>query len=193
MTFTVDWSQTRGYWADMFADYGLPGQADLHFLEIGCFEGRTTLWLLENVLTDPTCLITVIDTFQGSPEFEHMGVDGDSLDRFTENLADFIMDGKVIVRQGESRDVLRTIPVEPRYDFIYVDGSHYADDVHEDATLAWTLLKPGGVMVFDDYMWGLEGQEEWERPRQGIDDFMSEHIDELEVRHCHYQLVVEKK
>ncbi len=32
---------------------------------------------------------------------------------------------------------------------IYVDGSHKARDVIADAVLAWALLRPGGILIFD--------------------------------------------
>jgi predicted O-methyltransferase YrrM len=34
-----------------------------------------------------------------------------------------------------------------------VDASHQAADVLADAVLAFQLLKPGGVIAFDDYIW----------------------------------------
>ena len=37
-------------------------------------------------------------------------------------------------------------------DLIYIDGSHLAKDVLSDAILSWKLLKPSGVMIFDDYL-----------------------------------------
>ena len=32
---------------------------------------------------------------------------------------------------------------------MYIDGSHAARDVISDAVLAWALLRPGGVLIFD--------------------------------------------
>lgn len=48
---------------------------------------------------------------------------------------------------------MTTLPLidEKRYDFIYVDGNHSADGVYHDMTLAWAALKPGGMMLVDDY------------------------------------------
>ena len=34
---------------------------------------------------------------------------------------------------------------------IYVDGSHRADDVMIDAIQGFAALKPGGILIFDDY------------------------------------------
>ncbi len=154
----------------MFAERQLPGRPDLRFLEIGCFEGRATLWLLENVLTDPSARIEVIDTFTGSPEFAVMGVDGSSLARFTHNVSPYAE--KVTVMRGESGPILRTLPLAETYDFVYVDGSHSAPDVLADAVFAWPLLKRRGLLVFDDYRWQLAGVEH-ERPAIAIDAFLS--------------------
>jgi predicted O-methyltransferase YrrM len=38
------------------------------------------------------------------------------------------------------------------FNFIYIDGSHKCLDVYFDAMIAWKLLKIGGIMAFDDYL-----------------------------------------
>jgi hypothetical protein len=74
-----------------------------------------------------------------------------------------------------------------------VDASHYAADVLADAVLAWPLLRPGGLLCFDDYRWREEdGAPPLETPRMGVDCFVRTHIDELTIRHDAYQFVVEK-
>ncbi|MCZ6464828.1 MAG: class I SAM-dependent methyltransferase [Proteobacteria bacterium] len=40
-------------------------------------------------------------------------------------------------------------------DFIYIDGCHEAACVLLDAVLSWDLLKVGGTMIFDDYVWSM--------------------------------------
>jgi hypothetical protein len=187
--FSANWSRGRAYWGEMFGALGSPGKPGLRFLEIGCFEGRASLWLLENVLTDPTSRLDVIDTFEGSPEFEVMGIDGSTLNRFTGNVAPHA--DKVTVMQGMSGDVLRTLPPVETYDFIYVDGSHAAPDVLTDAVLAWPLLKQRGVMVFDDYLWVLSGSEH-ERPGIGIDAFRSAFGAQMALIFQEFQLAVAK-
>ena len=44
------------------------------FLEIGCFEGRASVWMLQNGL-DPDGKLTCIDTFQGSEEHANLEFD----------------------------------------------------------------------------------------------------------------------
>lgn len=53
-----------------------------------------------------------------------------------------------------------------------MDGSHLAPDVLSDAVLAWNLLKPGGILAFDDYEWKCGGTP-LHCPQAGIDAFAS--------------------
>jgi predicted O-methyltransferase YrrM len=68
----------------------------------------------------------------------------------------------VNVRQGFSINELSKLIAlkrdHPGYDFIFVDGSHQAPDVLSDCILAFELLRKGGVMVCDDYLWSMERQ-----------------------------------
>jgi predicted O-methyltransferase YrrM len=60
------------------------------------------------------------------------------------------------------------------FDLIYVDGSHTAPDVLSDAVLAFQLLRVGGVMIFDDYLWTMETQryvDPLNLPKTAIDAF----------------------
>jgi hypothetical protein len=58
------------------------------------------------------------------------------------------------------------------FDYIFIDGSHFADDVMLDAVMAWQLLRKDGVLVFDDYLWRLE-QYGWKKnPANAINLFL---------------------
>ena len=80
----------------------------------------------------------------------------------------------------------------PPYHFIYIDGSHQAKDVLTDACMAWQVLAPGGIMVFDDYLWG-NPRDVLHRPKIAIDAFTNIFAEELQVIHSGYQLIVKRK
>jgi predicted O-methyltransferase YrrM len=173
--YTEDWfSYNVPVWERVLAPLiGKPVQA----LEIGVFEGRSSVWLLEHVLTHVDSTLTWIDTFQGGSD--HVGMNLTGLEtRFRANTVPF---GKrVNGHVGRSQDVLRTISGE-RFDLVYIDGSHEAPDVLTDAVLAWPLLKPGGLMGFDDYGW--RGPPEPQRcPALAVDAFLDV------MRGCHSEL-----
>ena len=70
------------------------------------------------------------------------------------------------------------------FDFVYIDGSHQAPDVLADAVLGFELLRPGGVMAFDDYLWFEElptGIDPLRCPKPAIDAFVNINIRRLRV------------
>jgi predicted O-methyltransferase YrrM len=59
------------------------------------------------------------------------------------------------------------------FDLIYIDGSHQAPDVLSDATLSFPLLKVGGIMIFDDYLWRGRLPRNENGPKFAIDAFLN--------------------
>jgi predicted O-methyltransferase YrrM len=78
------------------------------------------------------------------------------------------------------------ISMKQTYDFIYIDGVHSPLGVLTDACMSWGLLKQGGVMLFDDYLYPEEPT------KIGIDAFLNS-FDGYELFVDNYQLAVRKK
>jgi predicted O-methyltransferase YrrM len=164
------------------------------FLEIGSFEGRSTVWTMEHMMQDGD-YINCIDTWGGGEE--HGEEDMSAVwDRFCHNtaLAFKRFPNRYFENlKGTSYERLADlVGFGMRCDFIYIDGSHIAKDVLTDACMAWPLLKPKGIMVFDDYVWG-DPRDILHRPKAAIDAFTNIFAEEVEVIHVGYQLVVRKK
>ena len=77
------------------------------------------------------------------------------------------------------------------YDIIYIDASHLARDVLDDAMNSWWLLKKNGIMIFDDYEWALD-KPDVERPQTAIDAFLNVFKDKIEILHKQYQVIIKK-
>jgi hypothetical protein len=78
-----------------------------------------------------------------------------------------------------------------RFNFVYLDGSHVAKDVLTDACLVWPLLKPNGIIVFDDYSWG-NPRDALHRPKIAVDAFTNIFGEELVVLHTYHQVAARK-
>jgi predicted O-methyltransferase YrrM len=87
---------------------------------------------------------------------------------------------------NSSQALAQLIQQKQEYDFIYIDGDHSPLGVLTDATMAWQLLRKGGVMLFDDY------QYDREPTKIGIDAFLNS-FDGYELIIDNYQLAVMKK
>lgn len=134
------------------------------------YEGRSTCWLFENILTNLESVLYQIDPFE---PFD--GVAGDYEKRYFVNV--WSHDERIRLFKDRSARVLpHLVDRGLEFDFVIVDGSHNAADVLTDAVLSWQMLKSGGVMIFDDYLWtgqGHEGCAETDKPRLAIDAFLS--------------------
>jgi predicted O-methyltransferase YrrM len=194
--FTKDWFE----WApDVWNQLTpmLSGRAGhRQFLEIGSFEGRSSIWIAENMMQDDD-ILRCIDTWEGGEEHgaENMS---EVEERFRANLivaAEKLPDRRIIQQKGTSvRELARWLTTDNQhFDFIYIDGSHLAKDVMTDACMAWPLLKPKGLMVFDDYLWVPNARDILHRPKAAIDAFTNLFAEEVEIVHIGYQLIVRKK
>ena len=155
----------------------LAGKFGLRFLQIGAFTGNASVWLVDNILTQRNSVLEDVDTWSGSDEQEHKEMDWLDVERTYDSRIAFRPN--VIKYKMDSKEFLRSIE-KVTFDFIYIDGDHTAEGVLQDAVLGWRLLKPGGIMAFDDYLWedprGIEFQPGW-----SIDTFVGAVKDESEV------------
>lgn len=181
-TYTNNWFEITG--KANFEKYVLPmkDDEDLNMVEVGCYEGQTSNWLLDNTIGE----LTVVDTFAGGQDLPD---EVDLLQRFKDNT--WTHKERISILMGKSQERLKDLPSNS-YDFAYIDGSHLAGDTLEDAVLAFRLLKSGGIMIFDDYTWG-QGLPLLERPSVGIDAFVFIFADQLEVLEKNSQMVIKKK
>jgi hypothetical protein len=178
-----------------FEQFLLPksGKHNLHYLQLGAFTGDASVWLCQNVLNDYTCLLTDVDTWQGSDEPDHETMDFDDVfNTYLNKVGDY--ESTVIVKRTTTVDFLTSeYAKEQIYDFIYVDADHTTVGVLLDAELSWPLLKSGGIMAFDDYTWGHESGDPRLAPMVGIDLFLHRHQLDYELLAKNTQVWVRKK
>jgi predicted O-methyltransferase YrrM len=183
--FTSNWFTANiPVWEKVLAPFR--GEPGVQYLEIGLFEGRSAIWVLENILTHPSSRLTGIDVFQGPYK-----------DLYFSNIERSGAADRVRTIVARSQLALRELKPDS-FDINYVDGSHEPGDVLEDAVLSWRLLKPGGVLIFDDYRWAgcMESgttDQPTDFPKTAIDPFIQCFRDRLDVIHNSYQLILKKK
>lgn len=159
-------------------------------LEVGSYEGRSSVWFLDNLMGDPDSFLTCVDPWGLNPGG---GKEDDATDeterRFDHNVT--LTGKKYQCRKikGFSYNALPTL-MQNTYDVVYIDGDHNGEAVLEDAVLAWRLLKAGGLMVFDDY--GLVDGKLRNLPREGVDAFLRLWGHRVELLHAGWQMFVRK-
>lgn len=157
--FTNQWfdNTAKASW-----DVIIPSIKPQKILEVGSYEGRSICYLIEKLGNELDLEIHAIDTWLGGGDHKHLGNDHmKSVEErfiFNTNLAIKKAPGLInlYTHKGFS-DIklsrLLSTGFKNYFDFIYIDGSHQTEDVLIDAVLGFQLLKPEGVMAFDDYLW----------------------------------------
>lgn len=152
----------------------LQGKANVRGLELGTFKGDSAQWFLDNIFTDPSSQYYCVDTFEGSIEHKVAEIDCTANEKITrEKLAGY---SNVFINKAYSNDFLVNAAID--FDFIYVDAAHDAMNVLRDAVLSFEILKPGGIMVFDDYSWRVMPRD-IDCPKMAVDAFVACYADHI--------------
>lgn len=179
--FTEDWHNQPQKRLEHLAKFiGQPVRA----LEIGCYEGRSTCWLMDNILTHPESHLDAVDPFayvvhctdssEEHREFEAFGKQPlvQVQRRFFDNIEEY--GDRIEFHDMPSDDLFMICGIaQNTYDVIVVDGSHSALPTLRDLVHSWQVLKVGGVMVVDDIKWKGDKGFESEGPRKAFEAFLS--------------------
>lgn len=192
--YKVDhFSRNDNTWKFFFHNNGFRNEHSYNFLEVGSLEGRSAVWLLENVLQHPRSKLSCVDMWNEEIDDNEYSADlmKGIYDRFLHNISPHRQ--KVDIYRGRSMDALRHPRLtEQRFDFIYVDGGHRSRTALEDAILSFALLKVGGFMIFDDYFSNMKDPHSLESPKLGIDTFLTMYSGSVSIVNVGYQLFVTK-
>lgn len=162
----------------------------IKYLEIGCFEGASSHYMFSNVMTDDSTA-TIIDPFIFSNNQQEF---------FNSNLEKYM--NRIDLHIGYSQNILHTLN-QNEYDFIYIDGDHTSQAVLLDGILAFPLLKSGGIIIFDDYLWRYNDEHTItsldnislnhpNNPFSGINNFLSIYKDKIKILESNWQMIVQK-
>ena len=167
----------------------LAGKDDLHFLQVGAYTGDASKWLLDNILTGRNCMLTDVDTWQGSDEPVHHDMDWQNVEQ--------VYDAKLSVystvfKHKMTSDEYFADHSNGWYDFVYVDADHTAHAAYTDGVNGWRDLKPNGILAFDDYTWGDGLADQTLAPRLGIDKFLDEHAGQYQLINKGQQVWIRK-
>ena len=154
----------------------------LKCLEVGTMEGRSATWLLDCL---DSATLDCIDPCTESWNY---------WDTMMHNLSPHISSNRCNIFHGYSDQILpQLISQELAYDFIYIDGGHNTLQVIRDIVMSCMLLKSGGIMAMDDYLWRPQDNPgSYDTPKLAIDGFLSTHRSVIEVMHKDYQVWVQK-
>jgi predicted O-methyltransferase YrrM len=172
--FTTDWlSMKLPHWLTPLRPW-IDTEAEV--LEVGSYEGRSAVAFLEYL---PRCHLTAVDIF----------IDPKVEGRFDRNMAPY--GDRVTKMKKRGIPVMERMLDQRSFDIIYLDTGKTRSVAFANSALAWPLLRVGGVMIWDDLIWGTDRSVD-KRPEQGIRQFHSSFATCMEVLHEGHQLIAKK-
>jgi cephalosporin hydroxylase len=148
-------------------------------IEIGTNYGGCATWCLENILTGDGSHLYTIDVNEN--EYIISNLKPYKNVTFIKDLSENVL--KNLNHNGNEKLFA---------DFIYVDGCHFSKYVLEDIVLSWPLLKYDGIMMIDDYGWGIHTTDERVKPKIGIDAFLNAYDGHYELIQLDWQVYLKK-
>ncbi len=158
----------------------------LSCLEIGSWEGRSSLFILESL---PNSKLTCVDTWEGADEHKRLNILNTIEQNFDSNLSEYR--DRLTKYKGTSFSFFDNLESHIKFDLIYIDGSHHIDDVMIDALKSFTHLNVGGVMIFDDFFWGYY-DDPISNPASAINSFVTLKKRYLRVEMVYSQVIISR-
>lgn len=174
--------------------YAIPyepfAEKPIRYLEVGAYCGINLLCVARTYASHPESELHAIDPWIDYPDYpEYKGEQETIFDCYQHNISVFpTAQEKIHTHRGFSHQEIPKFPDE-YFDIIYIDGNHQPEAVLEDAVLAFRKCKPGGYLLFDDYLFGG-----LDLTKRGIDGFLEGYRERLRyIGYDQNQLFVQKK
>lgn len=186
LNFSNDWfSGNIPYWLNIFNKQSFYNRK-LDILEIGSWEGMSSLFILTEL---PNANLTSVDTWSGSDEHQGDDVLSQIESNFDSNLSE--VSNRLNKYKGTSYQYFNNCQSDQLFDLIFIDGSHFSDDVLIDGIKAFQHLRLNGIMIFDDYFWRIYSRD-FDNPCIAINSFLRLKKGLYRVLNVYGQIAIEK-
>lgn len=154
--FTLDiFSYRIGIWSEHLKS--LIGSKSIKALEVGCYQGMSACWMIDEILTKNEDQLVCIDG-----KFDQV---------FEANIVKTGAASRVTFLPGETHSQLASLTPES-FDLVNLqDRNKLSQSIEQNTALAWKALKSGGFIIFNYYGW-RNSQNPQQNPKLGIDQFL---------------------
>lgn len=185
--FSVLWSKSAIYhWDKIFTKFKLYNKK-ISILEIGSYEGFSTLFFLENFKKSN---ITCVDTWKNYDENALVNFSdiektfNKNTYKFKRKISKFKMNSNKFFNQNFNKK---------KYDLIYIDGDHHFKTVYKDLKSSYELLKKNGIMIIDDFLtYNFYKNNLNENPFGAVIVFLNKYQKNIKIIQITNQIIIQK-
>jgi predicted O-methyltransferase YrrM len=155
-------------------------------LEIGCYEGLSSVFFADNLLQHNDSTLTCVDPYLNIDNNDHKDLLNNSQEKnFDYNITNCDNKEKINVFKITSDDFFKFN--KKIYNFIYIDGCHDCDFIERDMENSFNFLEKNGIMWMDDYLGGNNYNI-----KNTMDNFLKKYDGQYNLIHSGYQLAIIK-
>jgi predicted O-methyltransferase YrrM len=155
-------------------------------LEIGCFEGLSSVFFADNFLDNPNSTLTCVDPF--------LNIDNNDHRIFLQNNEEMNFDYNISICKNADKITIHKITSDiffenntQEYNFIYIDGCHEPEFIKRDMENSFNFLEKNGIMWMDDY-----GGGDGIKIKNTMNIFLQKYSGQYKLIHQGYQLAIKK-
>ena len=156
----------------------------INYLEIGSFEGRSAVFVGE---LSNTKKITCVDTFEGSDEHNEINFQK-VYENCSNNLNQLKNINTSLIKSTSDNFFSQN---QLNFNVIYIDGSHFCEDVKRDFVNSYNCLEKNGILICDDFLWSYYKSLK-DNPIAAILDCYQNYKKNLKVEFLNYQIIFKK-
>ena len=157
-----------------------------NILEIGCYEGLSSVFFADNLLNHPMSSMTCVDPFLLIDNNDHQTLlQNKEEENFDFNISHCNNSDKITIKKITSDEFFETN--DKTFNFIYIDGCHEPAFITRDMKNSFKCLEKEGIMWMDDYRGG-----DGIKIKNTMDLFLENHKGEYKLLHKQYQLAIKK-
>lgn len=158
-----------------------------NILEIGCFEGLSSVFFSDNLLDHPDSTLICVDPFLTIDTNDHQHLLNNVVENnFDNNIKISKHANKIEVKKITSDEFFKSN--SKTFNFIYIDGCHQCDFITRDMENSFKVLQQHGVMWMDDY-----GGGDGINIKTTMDNFLEKYKGQYDLFHKGYQLAIIKR
>jgi predicted O-methyltransferase YrrM len=155
-------------------------------LEIGCYEGLSSVFFADNFIDHPNSHLTCVDPF--------MTIDTNDHKQFLQNNEEMNFDYNISICKNTDKITIHKTTSDlffenntDTYNFIYIDGCHEPEFIKRDMENAFRCLEKNGIMWMDDY-----GGGDGIQIKKTMNNFLQKNVGQYTIIHMGYQLAIIK-
>jgi predicted O-methyltransferase YrrM len=157
-------------------------------LEIGCFEGLSSVFFADNFIDNSNSRLTLtcVDPFLSidNNDHKHLLMNNEEIN-FNYNISICKNTDKINILKITSDKFFENN--DKLFNFIYIDGCHEPEFIKRDMENSFTFLEKNGIMWMDDYCGGDGIQI-----KNTMNNFLEKYKGQYDIIHIGYQLAIRK-